>query len=157
MRSRYSPIARERARPLPSTAQTCRTELRLPADAAQLNRARQFVRDAATSFGLDQRAAYEFVYAVNEAVTNAIKHGCPEPDGSIRLGIELAGDLIICSVRDRGPFVPPAVFSGPSLAESGRGFALMSALTDEVQLAVGPGATVVRLYKRPTGPEHDDA
>jgi len=157
MHSRYSPIASERDGPLPSTAQTCRTDLRLPADAAQLTRARQFVRDATTSFGLDGRAAYEFVYAVNEAVTNAIKHGCPEPDGTIGLGIELAGDLIICSVRDRGPFVPPAAFPGPSLAESGRGFAFMSALTDEVRLAVGPGATVVRLYKRLTGMEHDDA
>lgn len=157
MHSRNSPTARERGGPLPSTALTCRTDLRLPADAAQLTRARQFVRDAATSFGLNERAAYEFVYAVNEAVTNAIKHGCPQPDGTIGLRIELAGESIICSVRDRGPFVPPAAFPGPNLGESGRGFAFMSALTDEVQLAVGPGATVVRLYKRLASMEHVDA
>ena len=142
---------------MPSTAQSSRTDLRLPANAAELVRARQFVRDASTGFGLKDRPAYEFVYAVNEAVTNAIKHGHAEPDGTIGLRIELVGESIICSVRDRGPFVPPAAFPGPNLAESGRGFAFMSALTDEVQLAIGPGATVVRLYKRLSGIEHDDA
>ncbi len=157
MRSRYSPPAREQGSQLPSTAQTYRSDLRLLAEPRQLTRARQFVRDAATSHGLDERATYEFVYAVNEAVTNAIKHGGAEPDGTIGLRIELIADSIICSVRDRGPFVPPAAFPGPNLAESGRGFAFMSALTDEVQLAVGPGATVVRLCKQLAGPEHDDA
>lgn len=142
---------------MPSTAQTYRTDLRLPANPAELVRARQFVRDAATGFGLKDRAAYEFVYAVNEAVTNAIKHGHAEPDGTIGLRIEFAEESIICSVRDRGPFVPPAAFPGPSLAESGRGFAFMSALTDELELTVGPGATVVRLYKRLAATEHDDA
>lgn len=131
--------------------------MRLAARPAELIHARRFVRDAVTGFGLDQRAAYEFVYAVNEAVTNAIKHGCAEPDGTIGLRIEVAGESIICSVRDRGPFVPPSAFPGPSLAESGRGFAFMSALTDELELSVGPEATVIRLHKRLTATEHDDA
>jgi anti-sigma regulatory factor (Ser/Thr protein kinase) len=154
MRSRCSPPARERSDQLPSTAQTCRTDLRLPADAVELTRARRFVRDAVTGFGLEDRAAYEFVYAVNEAVTNAIKHGRAERDGTIGLRIEVAGESIICSVRDRGPFVPPTTHPGPNLAESGRGFAFMSALTDELELCVTPGATVVRLSKRLAGAEH---
>jgi anti-sigma regulatory factor (Ser/Thr protein kinase) len=115
------------------------------------------VRDAATGFGLEDRATYEFVYAVNEAVTNAIKHGCAEADGAIGLQVELTGESIVCSVRDRGPFVPPPAQPGPNLAESGRGFALMSALTDELELSVTSGATVVRLYKRLASTERDDA
>ena len=122
-----------------------------------MTRARRFVRDVATGFGLTDRAAYEFVYAVNEAVTNAIKHGRAESDGTIGLRIELAGESILCSVCDRGPFIPPAAQSGPSVAESGRGFAFMSALTDELELSVTPGATVVRLYKQLASGEHDDA
>lgn len=157
MRSRCSPPARERSGQLASTAQTRRTELRLPADATELARARRFARDAATGFGLEDRATYEFVYAVNEAVTNAIKHGSAAPDGTIGLRIELAGGSIICSVRDRGPFVSPPVHPGPNLAESGRGFAFMSALTDKLELSVTRRATVVRLYKRLPSTEHDGA
>ncbi len=71
------------------------------------------MREAATGFGLKERAAYEFVYAVNEAVTNAIKHGSAEADGTIGLRVELSGESIICSVRDRGPFVPPTAQPGP--------------------------------------------
>lgn len=106
------------------------------------------MRDAALAFGLDDRAAYEFVYAVNEAVTNAIKHGGADGDGTIGLGVEHHGEALVCSVRDRGPFVPPPAYAPNNLAESGRGFAFMSALTDELELAVGPTATVVRLHKR---------
>ncbi len=106
------------------------------------------MREAATSFGLDDHSVYAFVYAVNEAVTNAIKHGGAEADGTIGLRIESDGDPLICWVRDRGPFVAPVAYAGPSLAESGRGFALMSALADELEVEVSPQATVVRLSKR---------
>lgn len=114
------------------------------------------MRAAATSFGLDDHSAYEFVYAVNEAVTNAIKHGGPEADGTIGLRIESDGDALICWVRDRRPFVAPVAHAGPSLAESGRGIALMSALTDELEVEVAPQATVVCLSKR-RGHGVDDA
>lgn len=50
-------------------------------------------------------------------------------------------------MQDRGPFVAPQAYAPHNLAESGRGFAFMSALTDELELAVGPSATVVRLHK----------
>lgn len=105
------------------------------------------MRDAAIEFGLADRATYDFVYAVNEAVTNAIKHGGPDDDGTIAIRVEHAGRALICSVQDCGPFVPPRAYAPHNLAESGRGFAFMSALTDELELAVGPSATIVRLHK----------
>ena len=49
--------------------------LRLPASQASLKRARRYVEETATAFGFDSDGCYELVFAVNEAVTNAIKHG----------------------------------------------------------------------------------
>jgi anti-sigma regulatory factor (Ser/Thr protein kinase) len=122
-------------------------DLRLPARPSELKRARDCVAAAAADFGFARKPAYELVFAVNEAVTNAIKHGRPDDDGTIRLSIDADGDALVCSVQDAGPFVPPRAAQEPVTAESGRGFAFMSALTDEFELLVKPAATIVRLRK----------
>jgi anti-sigma regulatory factor (Ser/Thr protein kinase) len=122
-------------------------DLRLPARPVELKRARDCVAAAAADFGFARKAAYELVFAVNEAVTNAIKHGSPDPDGTIGLSIDAEGDSLVCSVQDAGPFIPPTKKPERRSAESGRGFAFMAALTDEFELLVKPAATVVRLRK----------
>ena len=71
-------------------------QLRLPAESSELRRARDEVAAAATRFGLEHKACYELVFAVNEAVTNAIRHGSPAPDGTIGLRIEVDGDDLVC-------------------------------------------------------------
>jgi serine/threonine-protein kinase RsbW len=121
--------------------------LRLPARSAELKRARDCVAAAAADFGFGRVAAYELVFAVNEAVTNAIKHGSPDEAGTIGLTIDADGDVLVCSVQDSGPFTPPATTPESEHGESGRGFAFMSALTDQFELLVEPAATVVRLRK----------
>ena len=122
-------------------------DLRLPARPSELKRARDCVAAAAADFGFARKAAYELVFAVNEAVTNAIKHGRPDADGTIGLSIDADGDALVCSVQDAGPFIPPRTEREPVTAESGRGFAFMSALTDDFELLVKPAATIVRLRK----------
>jgi anti-sigma regulatory factor (Ser/Thr protein kinase) len=122
-------------------------DLRLPARPSELKRARDCVAAAAADFGFCRKSAYELVFAVNEAVTNAIKHGTPHDDGTIGLTIDSDGDALVCSVQDAGPFVTPYITAEPVTAESGRGFAFMSALTDEFELLVKPAATIVRLRK----------
>jgi anti-sigma regulatory factor (Ser/Thr protein kinase) len=119
-------------------------DLLVPADASQLKRARDFVAAAAAEFGFARKAAYELVFAVNEAVTNAIKHGTADEDGNVWIGVDADGDSLVCTVRDRGPFVPR---STDESGESGRGFHFMTALTDDFELVVEPDATVVRLRK----------
>lgn len=141
------PTRCERRSLLPLRPDVSLVDVRLAAEAPELTGARALVRGAAVDFGFDSGAAYEFVYAVNEALTNAIKHGQPDPDGMIGLRIEADGDALICSVRDRGPFVPPAAPAEPGTAEGGRGFAFMSALTDDLELTVEPDGTTVRLVK----------
>src|ERR1700753_254440 len=94
-------------------------DLRLPARPAEPKRARDCVAAAAADFGFARKAAYELVFAVNEAVTNAIKHGRPDSDGTIGLSIDADGDALVCSVQDAGPFVPPRAAQEPVTAASG--------------------------------------
>jgi stage II sporulation protein AB (anti-sigma F factor) len=124
-------------------------ELRLPARSSQLARAREYARQAAVAFGFDTVSCDELVLAVNEAVTNAIRHGAPDERGQITVVADVDGNRLTLSVCDHGTFVgsPP---SNTALAESGRGFALMNRLTDAVQLCIGRGTTTVRLSKART-------
>lgn len=122
-------------------------QLRLPASPSQLHRARCCADDAAADFGLGSADRYQFVFAVNEAVTNAIRHGSPDQDGTIGLRIHPEGDTLICSVSDDGPFLPSPDNSDP-LAERGRGMTLIALLMDEVELATTPRGTTIRLHKR---------
>jgi anti-sigma regulatory factor (Ser/Thr protein kinase) len=121
-------------------------ELRLPALPAKLGVAREYAQRAATAFGLDADRCYEFVFAVNEAVTNAIRHGAPDEHGHIHLSVLTDRDRLTLAVRDYGTFSGFAPGCATS-TEHGRGFALMARTMDAVQLSVGSGSTIVRLSK----------
>ena len=126
------------------------SELNLPAELSQLAAARTFARQAAAAYGFDGDGCYEFAYAVNEAVTNAIRHGLPDERGCIRVTITAEADRLTCAVRDWGTFKPPAEASSVSsdaAAEHGRGLALMRILMDEVRLHTSSGGTIVYLSK----------
>lgn len=130
----------------PDAGSRTESELRLPADRSELGAARKYVADVAAGLGFDPDTCFEFVYAVNEAVTNAIRHGASDENGLIHLRIVADGERLTFSVRDRGTFVMP-VLDGSVSAEHGRGLALMASLVDEVQLEIEPGGTTVHLSK----------
>jgi len=121
-------------------------ELRLPALPAKLGVAREYAQQAAAAFGLDADRCYEFAFAVNEAVTNAIRHGAPDESGHIYLSVLAERDRLTLAVRDYGTFSGFAPGCAAS-TERGRGFALMVRVMDAVQLSVGSGSTTVRLSK----------
>jgi serine/threonine-protein kinase RsbW len=125
----------------------CREQLELKADPGELATARRFVDAAAARFGLEDQERYEFTFAVNEAVSNAIEHGRPSPQGNIRLHVGEEGGTLVFEVEDHGTFAP-----GPSaidpLHERGRGLAFMAATMDEVDVRRSATGTVVRLCKR---------
>jgi anti-sigma regulatory factor (Ser/Thr protein kinase) len=122
------------------------SELRLPAQPSSLAEAREYARSAAAAFGLDDDRSYEFAFAVNEAVTNAIRHGRPDEHGDIHLSVRVDGDRLTFVVRDHGTFAASS-FERVTSSERGRGFALMRSLMDTVQLCAAPGSTTVRLSK----------
>ncbi|HUB75012.1 MAG TPA: ATP-binding protein [Solirubrobacteraceae bacterium] len=128
------------------------SELRLPARASKLALARDYARAAAAACGFAEDACYELSVAVNEAVTNAIRHGRPDAQGTIRVSVQADERALTVAVRDFGTFSAGRAAGGPDGAASavedgGRGFAVMAALMDAVQLCVAPGSTTVRLCK----------
>jgi anti-sigma regulatory factor (Ser/Thr protein kinase) len=122
------------------------SELHLPARPAKLGAARQYAHEVAAAFGFDADRCYEIAFAVNEAATNAIRHGKPDEHGCIQLSALADGDRLTVAVRDCGTFVASAG-DADALAEGGRGFALMERLMDAVQLCVSSESTTVRLSK----------
>lgn len=125
----------------------CREQLELKPDPRQLATARRFVDAAAARFGLHDQERYEFTFAVNEAVSNAIEHGRPSPDGKVRLHVAEEDGALVFEVEDHGTFAPGAP-SVDRFPERGRGLAFMAAMMDEVDVRRGSNGTVVRLCKR---------
>jgi serine/threonine-protein kinase RsbW len=132
------------------TINSSASELHVLARRSELGVARKYAEDVAAAFGLDQDSRYEFVYAVNEAVTNAIRHGASDDEDMIHMSIVADADRLTFAVHDQGTFVMPEV-DGIETSEGGRGLALMASLVDEVDVHIDPGGTTVRLSKtRPT-------
>jgi serine/threonine-protein kinase RsbW len=122
-------------------------QLELRAEPSQLATARRFADAAAARFGLEERDRYEFTFAVNEAVSNAIEHGRPSPEGTIRMQVAAENGGLVFEVQDFGTFVPSRPGPDP-FPERGRGLAFMAAVVDEVDVRRGEKGTLVRLYKR---------
>ncbi len=128
------------------TASASASELHVLARRSELGVARKYAEDIAQAFGLDEDSRYEFVYAVNEAVTNAIRHGASDEEDMIHMSIIADADRLTFAVRDRGTFVMPEAEAAEN-SGGGRGLALMASLVDEVDLHIDPGGTTVRLSK----------
>jgi anti-sigma regulatory factor (Ser/Thr protein kinase) len=112
---------------------------------AQITPVRHALSRAAAAAGLVGQRLEDFVLAVNEIVTNAVRHAGGR--GTLRLW--LAGGLLVCEVADRGDGIPRERLNGnglpPSHAVSGRGLWLARHLVDEVAVSTGEAGTIVRL------------
>jgi|HubBroStandDraft_2_1064218.scaffolds.fasta_scaffold323377_1 stage II sporulation protein AB (anti-sigma F factor) len=122
------------------------SELQLHAEPSALGTARKYAEEAAASFGLGDDECFDFAVAVNEAVTNAVRHGAPDELGRISLSVLANDDRLTLSVRDYGTFVLP-LREGTPTSDHGRGLSLMARLTDEVRVCIAPGSTTVYLSK----------
>ena len=124
-------------------------EVWLVAEPTELSETRRLADEAAASYGLKEPERFAFAFAVNEAVSNAIEHGSPSPEGTIRLRFAEDGDALVFCVQDYGEFTPQAkMHDQPS--NRGRGLALMATMVDELDLCRGSTGTLVRLRKRRT-------
>ena len=126
-------------------------EFSIPADLARLGEAMQFAEEAAAEFGFDDGLRYQVKLATNEAVANAMEHGSPSTDSSVRVrALEEDGGLALY-VHDSGSFSARTPPPGGQLPERGRGLEFMMLLMDEVEVLPSADGTVIRLVKHLSG------
>lgn len=120
-----------------------RFELNMPGDPRLLAPARRALRQWLSQAGAERGEVEDLVLACGEAAANALEHAYgPGEDGVLRIeALERGGEITI-TVSDSGQWRPRAERPG------GRGFHLMSSLTDEVEVIPGPGGTAVHLRRR---------
>lgn len=124
--------------------------LHLPAEPDALSTARAYLSEAALECGLAGTEHYQFLYAVNEALTNAIKHGVPDGLGMITLGVSCDERALTATVYDPGSLGdsdPPAIAKRATDSEGGRGLGLMLAMTDSLNIQSDDCGTTVSLTK----------
>jgi serine/threonine-protein kinase RsbW len=119
---------------------------------AQVTAVRHTVTRLAAASGLAGRRLEDFALAVNELVTNAVRHA----GGQGRLRLWRADGKLCCEVTDDGPGIPKERIEPsappPVSATDGRGLWLVSRLCDDVSIATGPAGTTVRIAAMLSGP-----
>jgi anti-sigma regulatory factor (Ser/Thr protein kinase) len=118
-----------------------------PVEVSEMSSLRAIVRTAATMTGLSDDRADEFVYAVNEVISNSFRHG----DGKAEVALWAEGDSLVCEVQDGGHIVDPLTGRiPPSLTRSsGRGLWMVNHLCDLVQVRSPESGTCVRMFVAP--------
>jgi anti-sigma regulatory factor (Ser/Thr protein kinase) len=109
-------------------------------DREQVAVLRRLVSQHASEVGLTEGRQQDFVLAVDEIVTNAVRHG----GGGGVLEVWVTEDRIWFRVSDEGPglAVVPARPPGPSQL-GGRGLWIAGQITDELSVASDDSGTVV--------------
>jgi anti-sigma regulatory factor (Ser/Thr protein kinase) len=110
-------------------------------DGGQLAVLRRSVSKHAAEVGLVDTRRQDFVLAVDEVITNAVRHG----GGNGRLEVWVAEGRLWFRVSDAGPGFSaalPAHAPEPTLP-GGRGLWITSTVTDDLSIATGPLGTTV--------------
>lgn len=121
-------------------------------DRSRVTALRHIVASAAAHAGLAGQRLEDFVVAVNELLTNAVRHG----GGAGRVALWRSGASVVCEVSDHGT----GLDGGTGLNDTGRpqrpapdepggrGLWLAGELTDELEIKSGEAGTAVRIASR---------
>ncbi|MEU4568047.1 ATP-binding protein [Micromonospora sp. NPDC023956] len=114
-------------------------------DQAQVTELRHSVTSCAHATGLAGQRLDDFVLAVNELITNAVRHGGGR--GWLRLWRD--GNSVLCEVSDHGQGISAQRLHdrrrpAPDTA-GGWGLWLARELSDSMQVETGPAGTTVRI------------
>jgi serine/threonine-protein kinase RsbW len=115
---------------------------RLPADATAVRVLRRRMRTWVDESGLDEELGASVVLIVDEAVTNAVEHACPDRDCHVELvaGPRACGGGFAVLVTDDGAWKEP---TGPGYR--GRGVLLIRRLSHRSSIESSDEGTAVRL------------
>ena len=129
-------------------------KLSIPARLERLHEVREFVDQATAEAGFDDPSRYEIKLAVNEAVTNAIRHGSESAEDHVDLEISDRGDELFFRVADTGLFVHR--FELPrDLPERGRGLSFIAELMDGLEVRPDYEGTTICFSKRGVRPRRE--
>jgi serine/threonine-protein kinase RsbW len=126
--------------------------LRMPAETASIIAITNAISDLLVRFNVPEEKQLEVGLAVQEALTNAVVHGCNN-DSSKEIQCRLQRDLqgrIAIIVTDPGPGFSPERLPDPKQGENvyadhGRGVYLIRQLMDEVHFE--NGGNEIRMWK----------
>lgn len=112
---------------------------------SQVTRLRHAVASCAAAAGLVGQRLDDFVLAVNELLTNAVRHG----GGHGRIRLWRANRAVVCEVSDSGAGIGANRLANrerPRLDNAGGwGLWLADELSDRMEVRTGPSGTTVRI------------
>jgi serine/threonine-protein kinase RsbW len=132
-------------------SQASNLEFVFTADSAAMFAARDRIMDFLHEQGLAQQEEIDILVALQEALANAVLHGCQnDPSKVVRCSVDVDPEAITIVIRDPGTGFDTAAVTdlsddGTNLTEHGRGIHLMRGLMDEV--SYWHGGSEVRLKK----------
>lgn len=125
---------------MPSPGPESRLSTRIAGTPAAVSEAAGRVMALAEAHGFDKAARFAVRLAVEEALTNAIRHGHRElgPSTPVSLEVDASADRLRIVVEDQGPGFDPGQVPDPTLDENlsrpcGRGLMLIRAYMTEVR------------------------
>jgi anti-sigma regulatory factor (Ser/Thr protein kinase) len=110
--------------------------------AEDLRLVRQMAARWAAQAGMTEERADDFVIAVSEIATNAVRHGSPQ--AMLWLCTE-GQDVVLAEIRDRGRWATPGLAEAGAGGRGRMGLALARRVCDEVDIRAGSNGTTVRL------------
>lgn len=117
-------------------------------DRSRVTALRHAVAARAGAAGLTDDRLDDFVVAVNELLTNAVRHG----GGTGHLTLSCAAGSVICEVTDHGTGTGALRQEKPAPDQPGGwGLYLVRELTDTFALKTGPEGTAVRVSSSTRG------
>jgi sigma-B regulation protein RsbU (phosphoserine phosphatase) len=129
-------------------------ELRFPARASELKRARRAVKQTLLDLGISAGGALDLVLALDEACQNVIRHAYgPEREGDIELAIERKGNELVFLVTDWAPRIDPSRVKPRDLEDirpGGLGTFLIQEVMDSADFVEPPPGcgNLLRMVKR---------
>ncbi|MFE2709583.1 ATP-binding protein [Streptomyces mirabilis] len=140
-----SPSARHAAAVLPRTRPSL-VRTTVPAQPSCAAGVRDMVAEHLTPLRLPSECLDNAVLATDELFANAVRHGSPGPRDTITVTLEHLGHELRVTVADRSSALPRPRDTGGA-EESGRGLAIVAAVTDDWGIApADPGTTGKKVW-----------
>lgn len=134
------------AMPVLSASEAHLLRTTVPAHPSRAAGVRAILAEHLTQLGLSPDHLDNAVLAADELFVNAVKHGSPDPGGTITVTVEYTERELRVTVADRSPALP-RLRTADGAEESGRGLAIVAALSDDWGIApAGPGSAGKKVW-----------